>query len=110
MAERLSQLFNNVYCLCWSFNCLLFNVRVTWNCITNLNYIDLLSPNIERLLVLEVCFVGLGLLVTRSCNIAVTDVQIGTEDLEDEDGYKYDIITVGVAHVEEEKAGEEQEK
>ena len=70
----------------------------------------LLSPNIERLLVLEVCFFGLGLLVTRSCNIAVTEVQIGTKDLDDEDGYKYDIITVGVAHVEEEKAGEEQEK
>ena len=74
----------------------------------------LLSPNIERLLVLEVCFFGLGLLVTRSCNIAVTEVQIGTEDLENEDGYKYDIITAvlpaGVAHVEEEKAGEEQEK
>jgi hypothetical protein len=45
---------------------------------------------------------------------AVTEVQIGAEDLEDEDGKKYDIITAvlpaGVDHVEEEKAGEEQEE
>ena len=45
---------------------------------------------------------------------AVTEVEIGAEYLEDEDGQKYDIIIAvlpaGVEHVEKEKAGEEQQE
>ena len=88
-----------------------------------------LSLKIGRLLVFEVCFLVLVLLLTSDWMIArnmvrrqqsnqisraVTEVQIGAEDLEDEDYYKYDIITAvlpaGVEHVEKEKAGEEQEE
>ena len=44
---------------------------------------------------------------------AVTEVQIGAEDLEDEYGWKSDIITAvlpaAVEHAQKEKTGEEQE-
>jgi hypothetical protein len=43
---------------------------------------------------------------------AVTEVQIGAEDLEDEDYWKYNnntaVLPAGVEHVEKEKAGEEE--
>ena len=88
-----------------------------------------LSLKIGRFLGLEACFFCFGqcLLLRRNCKIArsmmrrqqsnqissaVTMVQIGAEDLEDEDCKKYEIITAvlptGVEHFE--KAGEEQEE
>ena len=90
-----------------------------------------LSLKIGRFLGLEACFFCFGqcLLLTRNWMIArnmmrrqqssqissaVTEVQIGAEDLEDEDCWKYDIITAvlpaAVEHIQKEKAGEELEE